>query len=60
MTSTCQFKTKLYGLREMPAEFWKAMDYTLTGLKNTYCFLDDVLIVSEGSEEEQKTSAFTN
>ena len=31
----------------MPAEFQKAMDYNLIGLKNTYCFLDDNLIVSE-------------
>ena len=30
------------------------MDYTLNGLKNTYCFLDDILIVSKGSEGEHK------
>ena len=30
------------------------MDYTLIGLKNTYCFLDDILIVSKGSVEEHK------
>ena len=34
----------------MPAEFKKAMDYNLIGLKNT--FLDDILIVSKGSEED--------
>ena len=28
----------------MPAEFQKSMDYTLVGLRNTYCFLDDILI----------------
>ena len=39
----------------MPAEFQKAMDYTLIGLKNTYCFLDDILIVSKGSPEEHKS-----
>ena len=38
----------------MPAEFQKAMDYTLIGLKNTYCFLDDILVVSKGSLEEHK------
>ena len=38
----------------MPAEFQKAMDYTLIGLKNTYCFLDDILIDSKGSLEEHK------
>ena len=35
----------------MPAEFQKAMDYTLIGLKDTFCFLDDILIVSKGPEE---------
>ena len=35
----------------MPAEFQKAMDYTLIGLKITFCFLDDILIVSKGSED---------
>ena len=31
------------------------MDYTLIDLKNTYCFLDDILIVSKGSLEEHKS-----
>ena len=39
----------------MPAEFQKAMDYTLIGLKNTYCFLVDILIVSKGSLDEHKS-----
>ena len=38
----------------MPAEFQKAMGYTLIGLKNTYCFLDNILIFSKGSLEEHK------
>ena len=38
----------------MPADFQKAMDYTLIGLKNTYRFLDDILIESKRSEEEHK------
>ena len=50
MTGTCRFKTGFYGLTDMPTEFQKAMDYTLIGLKNTFCFLDDILIVSKGSE----------
>ena len=45
MTGTYRFQTGFYGLTDMPAEFQKAMDYTLIGLKNTYCFLDDNLIV---------------
>ena len=38
----------------MPTEFQKAVDYTPIGLKNTYCFLDDILIVSKGSEVDHK------
>ena len=37
-TGTYRFKTGFYGLTYMPAEFQKAMDYTLVGLSNTYCF----------------------
>ena len=54
MTGTYRFQTGFYGLTDMPAEFQKAMDYTLIGLKNTYCFLDDILIASKGSLEEHK------
>ena len=35
----------------MPAEFQKAIDCTLAGLTNTFCFLDDILIVSKGGIE---------
>ena len=52
MTGTYRFKTGFYGLTDMPAEFQKAMDYTLIGLKNIFCFLDDILIVSKGSEDD--------
>ena len=38
----------------MPAEFQKAMDRTLNNSKNTFCFLDDILIVSKGSELEHE------
>ena len=38
----------------MPEEFKKAVDYTLIGLKNTYCFLDDILTVCKRSEEEHE------
>ena len=54
MARTYRFLTGFYGLTEMPAEFQKAMDYTLIGSKNTYCFLDDILIVCKRSEEERK------
>ena len=44
--------TGFYGLADMPAEFQKAMDRTINHSKNTFCFLDDILIVSKGSEIE--------
>ena len=50
-TGTYRFKTGFYGLTDMPAEFQKAMDYTLVGLTNTYCFLDDIIVVSKGTQE---------
>ena len=55
MTGIYRFQTRFYGLTDMPAEFQKAMDYTLIGLQNTYCFLDDILIVSKGSLTEHKS-----
>ena len=54
ITGTYRFQTGFYGLTDMPTKFQKNMDYTLIRLKNTYCFLDDILIVSKGSEEEHK------
>ena len=53
-TGTYRFQTGFYGLTDMPAEIQKAMDYTLIGLKNTYCFPDDILVVSMGSLEEHE------
>ena len=54
MSGTYRFQTGFYGLTDMPAVFQKAVNFTLIGLKNTYCFLDDNLVVSKGSEEEHK------
>ena len=53
MTGTYRFKTGFYGPIDMPAEFQKAMDYTLIRLKNTFGFLDELLVESKRSEEEQ-------
>ena len=53
-TGTYRFLTGFYGLADMPAEFQKAMDRTLNHSKNTFCFLDDILIVSKGSEIEHE------
>ena len=57
-TGTYRFKTGFYGLTDMPAEFQKAMDYTLVGLQNTYCFLDDIIIVSTGTEADHLALVF--
>ena len=52
MTGTYRFKTGFYGLTDMPAEFPKAIDCTLADLTNTFCFLDDILMVSRGRTED--------
>ena len=52
MTGTYWFQTGFYRLTDMPAEFQKAMDNTLMGFKNAFCFLDDIFIVCKGSEED--------
>ena len=38
----------------MLAEFQKAIDCTLAGLNITFCFLDDILIVSRGGIEQHR------
>ena len=52
MTGTYRFKTGFYGLTDMLAEFQKAIDCTLAGLDNTFCFLDDISILSRGGIEK--------
>ena len=52
VTGTYRFKTGFYGLADMPAEFQKAIDCTLAGLTNKFCFIDDILIVSRGRIEQ--------
>ena len=49
-TGTYRFITGFYGLTDMPAAFQKVVDYTLVGLQNANCFLDDVIVVSRGSK----------
>ena len=36
----------------MPNEFQKAMDCTLQGLEGVICYLDDILIVTNGDVQE--------
>ena len=52
MTGTYRFKTGFCGSTDMPAEIQKAIDCTLAGLNKTFCFLDDILIVSGGRIED--------
>ena len=52
MTGTYRFNTGFCGLTYMPAEFQKATSYPLISLKKTFCFLDHIIIVSKGSEED--------
>ena len=42
----------------MPAEFQKTMDYKIIGLQNTYCFLDDIIIVSTDTEVDHLAYVF--
>ena len=58
-TGTYQFQTEFYGLTDMPAEFQKAVDLTLTNCTNTYAYLDDILVVTKGNKElhQQKMKA---
>ena len=57
-TGTYRFKTGFYGLTDMPAESQKAMDYTLVGLSNTYCFLDDIIVVSKDTKESHLKNVY--
>ena len=36
----------------MPAEFQKAIDLTLNNERDTFAFLDDILIISHGTKED--------
>ena len=36
----------------MLAEFPKAIDYNLKGFINTFCFVDNIIIVCKGSQED--------
>ena len=38
----------------MPTEFQKAIELTLPNCKNTYAYLEDILIITKGSVEKHK------
>ena len=51
-TGTYCFFTGFYGLTDMPAALQTITDYTLVGLDNTHCSLDDIIVASCGSKED--------
>ena len=51
---TYRFLTGFYGLAYMPAELKKAIDRTLDHAKNTFCILDNFLIVSRRDKKEHE------
>ena len=57
-TGTYRYITGFYGLTDMPAAFQKVLNYPLFGLQNTYCFLDDIIVVSRGSKQEHLKSVY--
>ena len=48
-TGTYKFINGFYGLRDMPATFRKAMDFTLANIHSPHAFLDDIIIITKGS-----------
>ena len=52
-TGTYRFLTGFYGLRDMPNEFQRVMDSLLKNIPFTNCYIDDILVASRGSLEEQ-------
>ena len=54
ITCTYQFLTGFYGLGDMPNEFQRVMDSTLSSIPFTNCYLDDILIASKGTFLDHK------
>ena len=54
-TGIYRFVTGFYGLTTMPTEFQRIIDLTLAGITNTFAFIDDIQIVTHGTEEEHIT-----
>ena len=54
-TGIYRFVTGFYGLTTMPTEFQRIIDLTLAGITNTFAFIDDILTVTHGTEEDYIT-----
>jgi hypothetical protein len=46
-----------FGVKTAPAQFQATMDSILSGLKNVFCYIDDILVVSESKSEHLKVLA---
>ena len=53
-TGTYKFQTRFYGITDIPAEFQKVVDLTLTNCNNPYAYLDNILIVTKGTIETHR------
>ena len=51
-TGTYAFKTGYYGLTTMPPESQKLMEKFLHKAKNTFSFIDDILVVTKGTKQQ--------
>ena len=58
VTGSYRFKTAFYGLGDMLKEFQRIIDRLTEKLPNTHCYLDDILIVPVGSEDEHRKLVF--
>ena len=50
-TGVYRFVTGFYGLTFVPTELKRTMVLKLTGITNTFAFIDDILIVTHGTED---------
>ena len=51
-TGIYRLVTGFYGLTTISADFRRIMDLTLSGSTNTFAFVDDILLVTHGTEDE--------
>ena len=52
-TGTLRFVTEFYGLSVMPTDFQNVMDILLAKFREVFVFIDDILIVTKGTKNEQ-------
>ena len=51
-TGTYRFVTGFHGLKFMPTEFQKVMDLLLAKFREVFVFIDEILIVTKGTQNE--------